>query len=914
MSSPVGSSLEYAHFRVVRRADGNPWVLGIGGMGITYKAEDTRLHVNVALKVIHPARHGDEEARRLFLREARAAARIHDPHVVSVDFLDDSEERPFCVMELVEGISLQSWMRNNGPAPAPVAAAFAEQIAHGLAAIHQQDIIHRDLKPANIMVVAHPPGHPRHRIHLAAGGCQLKIIDFGLARGMESEEAPLPAPDAMQAPTIGFRGTAAYSSPEQCDEAPDLDARSDLYALGCIFWELLAGRPPFTGRSHRELINQQVSKEPPWKDLESQPQCVLEVLAKLLAKRKEDRYADAQEADAALVAARRQLEGSPATTIPNLRGATGLAHPWESTQVTPLPPPRRMPVWLVVGVGTALAAVAAGGWALSRKAPAPPEDVARRRAIAVVPFLNRSSEKDTDHFVEGVHEDILTSLGKVRAFRVVAVKSGVKSREGREERRDFSQELGVGSVLEGSVRRQGALIRVSTQLSDASTGRQLWAETYDRELTNVFEIQSAVARDIARSLETTLTADESASIGRQLTSNQAAYEQFLRARAAQRRAARTREAQFEVVAQFERALALDPKFALAHAYLSRSHSLIYLFAVDPTPARVQLMRQSAERAVELQPGLPEAHVALGRVLSYAERQHAAALREYRIALAIEPGNAEAHFESGHLLRRLARWDEALASHRQAADLDPDDPDKLNSLGTCLFAMRRYAEAEVAYRRGAAKTDNAFRHLNVLLAEFERSGDWPEFQANVRKLLPRIPADQRWRIQRNIGDLREALVTLAELKGDEVQIIFQRLPKSFAEGTVLRALGSLDDSAAAYRLALERMRPALERTPDDAPLQMKVALALAGAGNWVEARKMGASALQKFSTEVDAVQYRELRAEYAQILAETGEPADACKVLGELMRLEMPLTLGMLRHQPEWATLKGFPAFEEIVRR
>ncbi|MBS0659882.1 MAG: protein kinase [Verrucomicrobia bacterium] len=910
MSSPPGSSLDYAHFRVVRRADGNPWVLGIGGMGITYKAEDTRLQVGVALKVIHPARLGDEEARRLFVREARAAARIHDPHVVSVVYLDDSEERPFCVMELVEGVSLQTWMRGNGAMPPALAVAFAEQIAHGLAAIHQQDIVHRDLKPANIMVVAHPPGHPRHRIHSAAGGCQLKIIDFGLARGIESEEHP--STDGGTAPTIGFRGTAAYSSPEQCDEATDLDARTDLYALGCIFWEMLAGKPPFVGKSHRDLINQQVGKEPPWRDLEYLPECIREVLAKLLAKKREDRYADAQLADAALLNARRQLDGNPETTVPNLRSGQA---PWDSTQaVASTTSGRRAWPWVAATTALSLLAVGLVGWVLSRPTPAPPEDVARRRAIAVVPFLNRSSEKDTEHFVEGVHEDILTSLGKVRAFRVVSVKSSLKVKDGREERRDFAGELGVGSVLEGSVRRQGSLIRVSTQLSDAATGRQLWAETYDRELTNAFEIQSAVARDIARSLETTLTADENASLGAQYTNNQAAYEQFLRARAAQRRAARTRESQYEVVAQFERAIALDPKFALAHAYLSRSHSLIYLFAVDPSPARVQLMRQSAERALELQPGLPEAHVALGRVLSYAERQHLAALREYRIALAIEPGNAEAHFESGHLLRRLGRWEEALAAHRQAADLDPDDPDKLNSLGTCLYSMRRYAEAEVAYRRGVTRTDNAFRHLNLLLAEFERSGDWPAFQSSVRGLLPRIPADQRWRIQRNIGDLREALVTLGQLKGDEVQIIFQRLPKSFAEGTVLKALGSHADAASAFRAALERLRPELERAPEDAPLRMKVAYALAGAGEWVEARQQAVAALQRLPAEADAVLHRELRSEYAQVLAEIGEPAEACRVLSDLMRQEMPLTLGMLRHYPEWAPLKGFPAFEELIRR
>ena len=266
LSSGDTTALEYAHFRVCQRPDGTPWTLGVGGMGMTYKATDTRLDMDVALKVIHPSRLGDSEVQRLFIREARAAARVGHPNVAAVSFLEDRAGTVFYAMEFVDGLSLHSWLRRNGPISPARALAFAEQIAHGLDAIHAQGLIHRDLKPANVMVATHAPDHPSHAALAASGGCALKIIDFGLARavgpsadGDYDADAPLP--------TIGFRGTAAYASPEQCEELTDLDARSDLYALGCILWEMLTGHPPFRGRSHRDVINHHVGTTPPWMEL-----------------------------------------------------------------------------------------------------------------------------------------------------------------------------------------------------------------------------------------------------------------------------------------------------------------------------------------------------------------------------------------------------------------------------------------------------------------------------------------------------------------------------------------------------------------------------------------------------------------------------------------------------------------------
>ncbi len=899
---------DYAHFRVLRRPDGTPWLLGSGGMGMTYKAHDTRLRVDVALKVINPARLGDPDARRLFIREARAAARVNHPNIASVVFLDDGVGgRAFYAMEFVDGTSLHEWLKQHGRARAGLALAFAEQLASALGAIHEAGIVHRDLKPGNIMVIRYPPEHPRHRALAASGGHLLKIIDFGLARGGPAAEG-----DPTEA-TVGFRGTAAYSSPEQCDERPGIDGRSDFYSLGCILWELLAGVPPFTGRSGRELINDHVTTAPPWTSLAHLPPAVVKVLRSLLAKDPRARFPSSSEAGDAMTAARLALP--PVTTE------------------TPLPAPSRglslMPstisVILAPGWWRAAAAIAAvllllvGAlfvFGMRRKAglPEPTADDAaqRRRVVAVLPFVNRSAEGDTQHFAEGVHEDILTSLAKVRALRVISVKSATKTRDGRDEPRDLAREFGAGSVLEGSVRRQGTRIRVATQLNDTVTGRQIWADSFDRELTDTFEIQSAVAREIARSLEMKLSSGETTSIARQPTKIREAQELFLRARSLQRRATRSREVQFDIVRQFEAVLLIDPKFALAAAHLSRAHSLIFLFGIDRSPERAAIMRQTAERALDLEPGLPEAHVAMGRVLSYAGRQHEAALREYQVALAIEPGNSEAQLESGYVLRRLNRWQDALRAHRQASELEPDDPEKLNSLGTCLFSMRRYREAREIYGRAVAISDNPFRQLNVLLADLELSGDWEAFRRGTREIIPNLPPDQRWRIQRNIGDFRGALQTVATLPGDDLGVIGQRLPKVFIEAGLRRLAGDTDGALAAWPEACSALRLLVAAAPADGALRMKLALALAGAREWKAAIAEGTEALNAFPESADSIVHRELQAEFAQICAETGDAARATTIAAELLKREMPLTRQMLRHFPEWATLRGFPAFDALI--
>ena len=316
--------LHFAHYEVRRREDGAPWELGRGAMGVTYKAYDPQLRMDVALKVINPAQVGDAKAKALFLREARAAARVHHANVGTVVYLNQDPENMFYAMEFIAGESLRDWLHSRVPLAPLLAIELSLQIARGLAAIHREGVIHRDLKPTNLMILR----ADRQRQESDPEAWLIKIIDFGLARNVVGDVSETSA----VANTTGFRGTALYASPEQCEERRDLDGRSDLYSLGCVMWEMLVGTPPFRANVHRELLNAHVAKPPPLAQLSHLPAGLPAVVTRLLVKDREARFADAGALIKALEKCREQIEsGREAGGIPQTGGGS---NPWESLAAT----------------------------------------------------------------------------------------------------------------------------------------------------------------------------------------------------------------------------------------------------------------------------------------------------------------------------------------------------------------------------------------------------------------------------------------------------------------------------------------------------------------------------------------------------------------------------------------------------
>lgn len=930
-------TLNYGHYHVHRRADGGPWVLGVGGMGVTYKAVDTRLHVDVALKVIHPARIADPDAAKLFIREARAAAKVYHPNVSPVVFLNDEPGKVFYAMEYVDGVSLYVWLRKQGSLSVGQALAFAEQIAAGLGAIHEQQLVHRDLKPANVMVVQFPGDHPRHRALTASGGCHLKIIDFGLARGT-GDPGATPDP-AGPMPTLGFRGTAGYASPEQCEEHSDLDGRADLYALGCMLWEFLRGRPPFVGKTHRELLNQQVAAPPPWVELQGFPEPVIAVLRKLLAKRREDRFPDATALGEALAAARRDLgtTGAALATIP--RGSDAL--PAVSTIATPQPPSAPATASRTPGtqitvqlptkwwVSVLLLVGLLGGLAIWMLAPRTDprlrqladgvpttkltaDAAARRRFIAVLPFNNITGEKETDYFADGIHDDILTTLAKVRELRVISRATSMRYRGKEIKLREIAQELGVGTVLEGSVRRSGNRVRVTTQLIDVETDQHLWAETYDREITDVFEIQSTVAKEIANSLAMNLSPVEQKAIAERPSKNKEAYEIYREARSLYSRTSIAADSRAEVVRLLEKALLLDPDFALAHAMLSRVHGELYWFGLDDSPERAAKVRAGAEKASQLRPDLAEARVALGEVLYRIDHNFEGALREFRTAVLLEPSNPIAVESTGFALRRLNRWEEATQQFRESARLSPDDAQKQLAVAEQLFVTRRYKEALTFYRKATEISGNKSWQYHYHLCQYELDGDWNAFIAAATPLVATVDAATRWTLQEFMGDSAGALRSIAEVRGDDVSEGTVNIPKSLATGLILINQGDAQEGRDRCAAAVAVIKARLPSDPKRAALRMKLALAHAGMLDREAALREGEQAMRELPESADAIAGRHLVLDFAEVCAMVGEAERACEIIERMSTVEIKFTRRMAARTPAFKVLRGYPRFERLL--
>src|SRR5438105_9161459 len=451
--------LKYTHFEVEVGADGFPVELGAGAMAITYRARDTVLNSVVALKVIDRSVAQNPGARSRFLREARAAANIHHPNVARVTYYGEQEGECFYSMELVEGETLEARVRRDGPMPLAVALQVIEQAARALAVAEVCGVVHRDIKPSNLMLESD-----------ANETLMLKVIDYGVAKVM----GPQAEPGAEQT-QAGFLGTPAFASPEQfagAGQSP-IDTRSDIYSLGVTLWYLLTGRTPFVGGTMEEIRARQTS-ELPLEQLRNLhlPGQVITLLKSMLAPDPKDRPQSARD----LLSA---VHRCYARFNPEARSR------------------RKRAVLVGAALTLAIAAIALGTWLYQRTRPFTPME----RSIAVLPFENLSSDKENAYFAEGIQDEILTRLSKLADLKVISRTSTQQYKSAPDNLREIAKQLGVAHILEGSVQKSGDAVRVNVQLIKAASDTHLWADTYDRKLTDIFGVESEIAKGIAQSLQ-----------------------------------------------------------------------------------------------------------------------------------------------------------------------------------------------------------------------------------------------------------------------------------------------------------------------------------------------------------------------------------------------------------------------------
>ncbi|HEU4954699.1 MAG TPA: serine/threonine-protein kinase, partial [Gemmatimonadales bacterium] len=539
--------------------------LGGGGMSRVFVAEETTLGRRVVVKVLAPALAAELDTGR-FQREIRIAAGLQHPHIAPVHAAGESGGLLYYTMPFVEGESLRQRLQHAGALPLPEAVRLLREIADAVAYAHRRRIVHRDLKPGNVLLAE---GHAL-------------IIDFGIAKAL-SAAAEGPAGNAGLTSTGLVLGTPTYMAPEQAAGDP-VDHRADLYSLGCIAYELLAGEPPFTGDSAREVIGAHLADDPApiTHHRPGLPPALVALVMRLLAKRPHDRP---QSADDVL----RVLE---TLDVPSLEHPIPEPHP--RAPAWRLPSGRRLivPALVALAVGT-IGVLAARGIRTSGDSSADDQVM-----LAVLPFENLGRPED-EYFGRGLAEEITSRLGRVQGLGVISRTSASQYGETDKSVRQIGRELGVDYVLEGSVRWEGSggAIRVTPQLVRVSDDRQLWSERYDAKLANVFEVQTTIAEQVARSLDLALSGPERQAIAARPTENLEAYAYYLRGNdylvgswGEDRRLSIAME-------MYAKAVELDPGFALAHAKLSQAHSSFYASTIGGTDEDVRIAKTSAETAL-----------------------------------------------------------------------------------------------------------------------------------------------------------------------------------------------------------------------------------------------------------------------------------------------------------------------------
>jgi serine/threonine protein kinase/tetratricopeptide (TPR) repeat protein len=696
-----------SHYNVIEK-------LGEGGMGVVYKAEDTKLKRIVALKFLRPQVFGDEQGRARFFQEAQAAAALDDPNIGTIYEIDEVDEQIFIAMAYVDGMSLKEKVRS-GPLDVVEALDIAIQTASGLRAAHQKGILHRDVKSANIMVT--PDG-------------QVKIMDFGLARH----------PGRTRITKVGVSmGTVEYMSPEQAQGA-EVDHRSDIWSLGIVLYEMVTGQPPFTS-SYDEAVVYHILNESPESVCNLQPKvpkALERIVDKALAKRPEQRYSTIEALIEDLIEVKNMVEDSP--------------HLLESG------PPRRLSrsrTQIGVSVVAAASVLLLAWYVFHERGPSPSvpeqltsdsnavremvptstttsEAITPENSIAVLPFTNMSADEGQEYFCDGITEDIINDLAQVDGLSVVARTSAFALKGKTEDIREIGRRLNASIVLEGSVRKEGDDLRITVQLINVADGYHIWSDRYDRELKDVFAIQAEIAHNVARALQITLTEKVKRSLLARSTVDIEAYDLYLRGREFFHQHRRGHE---EAIDMFSQAIEKDPDFALAYAAMADCYTDLYV-TQDKNMEYMERCIAASQKALELDPDLAEAHVARGFAISLLSRQYEEAEKEFEIGIRLNPSLFEAYYLYARSCRVQGKHQKAAELFEQAWRLRPDDYQVGVFLADSYVELNRMDEARAAYQRGVAlvtahldRNPNDARALylggNTLikLGETEKGFDW-----------------------------------------------------------------------------------------------------------------------------------------------------------------------------------------------
>jgi TolB-like protein/Flp pilus assembly protein TadD len=862
--------------------------LGAGGMGEVYRARDTRLGRDVAIKVLSDDIACDTRALARFREEAKAVAALSHPNIMALHDVGEASGVHYAVMELLDGETLRAVL-GRGPLPVRRALEIAGQLADALSAAHEKGIVHRDLKPENLFVMKN--GH-------------LKILDFGLAKRVPVRhgemEAGAPTTPLFTEPGLVV-GTVGYMSPEQV-QGLAVDQRSDVFSFGVILYEMLSGKKAFRRDTAVETLAAILRDEPP--ELSEPgggiPPALDRVVQHCLEKGPDDRFQSAKDIAFALS----EMSIPPATS---------------RVQAATLPAGKK-DIALIAGVGAILLAVG-GLYFLGRpRADAGKSGIPRR--VAVLPFENLGAPED-DYFADGIGDEIRGKLTSLPGLEVIARGSSTPYKKTAKTPARIAQELGVRYLLTATVRWEKGTgtsrVKVSPELVEVSGSgapASRWQQPFNAELTGVFQVQSDIAARVARALGVALGAGEEKRISEKPTQNLAAYEAFLRGEEASKSMGVADPPTLrKTITFYEQAVALDPGFTQAWARLARASVLLYGVST-PAPALAERARQAAEQAVKLAPDRPEGYGALGAYQSAVVNDYRRALEYYVEGERRAPGDTELLSARASAEMRLGRWTAALDHLREAERLDPRAVLTKRRLGFAFLYLRRSPEAREACDSGLAIAPANLALIEWKAMTFLAQGDLDGARAVIRAAPPEVEPTALVAFLATYQDL----VWL--LDEEQRELLLRLMPSAFdndrgAWGLHLAQAHALRGDTARVRFYAEEARKSFEEqlraAPENAQRHAILGVALAYLGRKAEAVREGERGVVLLPTSTDAYAGAYMQHQLARIYVILGEPEKALDQLEPLLKTPYFLSPGWLKIDPTFDPLRGNPRFEKLAR-
>jgi TolB-like protein/Flp pilus assembly protein TadD len=872
--------------------------LGRGGMATVYLAHDLRHDRPVALKVLHP-----ELARTLgperFQREIKLAARLQHPHILTVHDSGETAGQLWFTMPFVEGESLRDRLRREKQLPVDEALRIAREAADALDYAHRHGVIHRDIKPENILLTE---GHAL-------------VADFGIGKALGG------ASEAQLTETGLTVGTPAYMSPEQAAGDKDLTARSDVYSLGIVLYEMLAGETPFAAPTAQAMIARRFMEVPkPVRELrDSVPDAAAQAVHRALARTAADRYATAAEFAQALHPGVSTPGATPAVA-PAGGSGPGLAAP--TTAVEPSRSPtsarRRVPVAAVtLGLGILIGLGVLFAWRRSHHEDDSSGGGLKR--VAVLPFENLGPAED-EYFADGVTDAVRGKLTGIPGLEVTARSSSSQYKKTPKGPQQIGVELGVQYLLTGTVRWEKgpagqSRVQVSPELIQVSTAAAKWQQPFDAPLTDVFQVQADIAGRVAQALDVALGAGQRDQLEAKPTQNLTAYDAYLKGEEVSNAMGTTDPATLrQALGHYEKAVALDSAFALAWARLSQVHALLY-FVTAPVPEDQAAARVAAERALALAPKRPEGRLALGDYHYRVTHDYIQAREQYAIGRRVAPRDAELLVATALTEQTLGQWEAALQHLQEAQTIDPRSVNTARRLARALMWLRRYPEALRVSDQGLALAPANFELLEnkamVHLAQGDLAGAQRVLRAAPKELAPAV-------LVAYLGTYWD----LAWVLDEEQRRFLARLPPSAFDdnranwGVVLAQAYALEGDKARTRAYADTGRIGFEEqlraTPGDAQLHMLHGLALAYSGRNAEAVREGEKGLALRPIAKDAYTGAYNQHVLARIYLLAGEPEKALDQLEPLLKIPYYLSPAWLKIDPNFAPLRGNPRFERLV--